>query len=41
MTVLTTEKLLKIYKTVKVKSKHKEKPKYPPARKHYNTHLFG
>jgi len=34
---MKTDKLLKIYKVVKVKSK----PKYPPIRKHYNAHLFG
>ena len=33
---MKTDKLLKIYKVVKVK-----KPKYPPIRKHYNAHLFG
>ena len=39
MATISTEKLLKIYKTVRVKTKIK--PKYPPARKHYNAHLFG
>ena len=37
--MIKSEKLLKIYKVVKVKSK--PKPKYPPIRKHYNVHLFG
>jgi len=34
---MKTDLLLKIYKVVKVKPK----PKYPPARKHHNIHLFG
>ena len=34
--MITTEKLLKIYLQVK-----KKKPKYPPTRKHYNSHLYG
>ena len=34
---LSTEKLLKIYKIVKVKPQ----PIYKPVRKHYNAHLFG
>ena len=37
--MMNSEKLLKIYKVVKVKLK--SKPKYPPVRKHYNVHLFG
>jgi len=39
--VITTEKLLRIYKAVKVKPIPKPKPKYPPARKSYNIHTFG
>ena len=34
--MITTEKLLKIYKIVKVKPQ----PIYKPVRKHYNAHLF-
>ena len=34
---MKSDKLLKIYKVVRVKSK----PKYPPVRKNYNIHLFG
>ena len=34
---LSTEKLLKIYKIVKVKPQ----PVYKPVRKHYNAHSFG
>ena len=37
--MITTEKLLKIYKIVKVKVK--PEPIYKPVRKHYNAHLFG
>lgn len=37
--MMKSEKLLKIYKVVKVKLE--SKPKYPPVRKHYNVHLFG
>ena len=36
-TMIKSEKLLKIYKVVRMKPK----PKYKPVRKHYNTHLFG
>ena len=36
-TMIKSEKLLKIYKVVRMKPKHK----YKPVRKHYNTHLFG
>ena len=35
--VINTEKLMRIYKVVKVKPK----PKYPPVRKSYNIHTFG
>ena len=37
MKTISSEKLLKLYRTVVVPNMIK----YPPIRKHYNMHLFG